>query len=289
MGRVFSDEQIDNYQRDGFLVAPDFVSAAACANLRAAAEQIVAEFQPSPRQTVFTTREQVRASNSEFLASAGGTWCFFEEEAFDEHGALRQPKELSINKIGHAMHDLHPAFRSFSYTADLADAAHDVGLADPLALQSMYIFKQPQIGGEVTCHQDATFLFTEPMTVTGFWFAIEDATVDNGCLWAAPGGHRTALRKVFKRIDGQSEGTLFEAHDATPLPDPSELTPLEVAAGTMVVIHGLLPHWSDVNRSAASRHAYSLHCISASAHYPEWNWLQRPADMPLNRLDGVAA
>jgi phytanoyl-CoA hydroxylase len=56
----------------------------------------------------------------------------------------------------------------------------------------MYIFKQPGIGGEVGCHQDATFLYTDPITVTGFWFAIEDATLENGCLWAAPGGHREA-------------------------------------------------------------------------------------------------
>jgi len=47
--------------------------------------------------------------------------------------------------------------------------------------------------------------------------------------------------------------------------------------------------WSDVNRSPVSRHAYTVHCISASAHYPEWNWLQRPASMPLRRLDRVAA
>ena len=88
------------------------------------------------------------------------------------------------------------------------------------------------------------------MTVTGFWFAIEDATLQNGCLWAKPGGHRTALRKVFKRAgDTDDDGTLFEELDTTPLPSPSELVPLEVPAGTMVILHGLLPHWSDINRS----------------------------------------
>ena len=68
--------------------------------------------------------------------------------------------------------------------------ATDIGIVDPLAVQSMYIFKQPRIGGEVSCHQVATFLYTEPTSVVGFWFAIEDATLDNGCLWAQPGGHR---------------------------------------------------------------------------------------------------
>ncbi|HSB86494.1 MAG TPA: phytanoyl-CoA dioxygenase family protein, partial [Ilumatobacteraceae bacterium] len=255
-----------------------------------AANQIVADFQPTGERTIFTTTEQERVSNREFLASGSGIWCFFEEEAFDETGQLRTSKELSINKIGHAMHDLEPTFEKFSYRSELAGVAADIGLGDALALQSMYIFKQPLIGGEVGCHQDSTFLYTDPMTVTGFWFAIEDATLRNGCLWAKPGGHRTTLRKVFKRAGAtDDDGTLFEVLDPAPLPSPSELVPLEVPAGTLVVLHGLLPHWSDINRSETSRHAYSLHCISAAADYPSWNWLQRPADMPLRSLAGVAA
>ncbi len=143
----------------------------------------------------------------------------------------------------------------------------------------MYIFKQPHIGGEVTCHQDATFLYTEPMSVVGFWFAIEDATLDNGCLWAAPGGHRGPLRERFERAGaGDDDGTRFVALDDAPLPTPpAGLVPIEAAAGTLVVLHGLLPHWSDVNRSATSRHAYSLHCIEQAAVYPATNWLQRAA------------
>jgi phytanoyl-CoA hydroxylase len=287
MGELLTDEQIADYQRDGFLVVADFVSREECSALRSAAVGIVNDFVPSDRQTVFTTNEQERASNGEFLASGSGVWCFFEEEAFGPDGELRQAKELSINKIGHAMHDLDPEFERFSYNPRLAAVARDIGLADALALQSMYIFKQPNIGGEVGCHQDATFLYTEPMTVTGFWFAIEDATLDNGCLWAAPGGHRTSLRKKFQRAGASDDdGTTFEILDAEPLPSaPNDLVPLEVSAGTLVVLHGLLPHWSDVNRSAASRHAFSLHCISAAADYPGWNWLQRPADQPLRRLD----
>ena len=125
------------------------------------------------------------------------------------------------------------------------------------------------------------------MTVTGFWFAIEDATLDNGCLWAEPGGHEGPLRQLFKRND-TDDGTSFEPLDATPMPTAppigDTLVPLEVSAGTMVVLHGLLPHWSGVNRSGVSRHAYSLHCISGSADYPAWNWLQRPDDMPLRAL-----
>jgi phytanoyl-CoA hydroxylase len=266
------------------------VSVDDCQRLRTRALEIVDAWEPSEQRSVFTTNEQERSSNSEFLASGASTWCFFEERAFGSDGELTQPKELSINKIGHAQHDLDDEFERFAYNPRLADVAHDLGLDDLLALQSMYIFKQPHIGGEVGCHQDATFLWTDPITVTGFWFAIEDATLDNGCLWAAPGGHRGPLRQLFKR-NPAGDGTIFEPLDDTPLPAPppagTDLEPLEVTAGTMVVLHGLLPHWSDVNRSPTSRHAYSLHCISGAATYPEWNWLQRPPDMPLRALAGV--
>ena len=285
MPSVLSDEQIHRFNIDGYLVLNDFVGPDACAQLRRRAVEIVDEFRPD-RHSVFTTNEQERVSDSEFLASGRGTWCFFEEQAFAPDGSLRQDRALSINKIGHAMHDLDPTFESFSYTPELAAVANDIGLTDALALQSMYIFKQPHIGGEVGCHQDATFLYTDPVTVTGFWFAIEDATLQNGCLWAAPGGHRTALRKLFKRAGAtDTDGTRFEILDDSPLPAPADLVPLEVPAGTMVVLHGLLPHWSDVNRSPVSRHAYSLHCISGRADYPAWNWLQRERTMPLRRLD----
>ena len=119
---------------------------------------------------------------------------------------------------------------------------------------------------------------------------MEDATLENGCLWAAPGGHRTVLRSQFRRAGAtDDDGTEFRTLDASPLPTPpDDLVPLEVPAGTLVLLHGLLPHWSDVNHSPVSRHAYTLHCISATAEYPDWNWLQRPAGMPLRPLDSLA-
>lgn len=284
---VLTADQIAQYDADGFLVVPDFVSLDACAQLRTRANEIVEAWEPSEERSVFTTNQQERVSNGEFLASGASTWCFFEEEAFGPDGELTQPKELSINKIGHAQHDTDDVFARFAYNPALGEVARDIGMPDPLALQSMYIFKQPRIGGEVGIHQDATFLYTEPITVTGFWFAVEDATIDNGCLWAVPGSHRGPLRELFKRnrLDdpAASDGTIMTTLSAEPVPGPDTpgAVPLEVPAGTMIVLDGVLPHWSGANRSGVSRHAYSLHCIDASADYPEWNWLQRPADFPL--------
>jgi phytanoyl-CoA hydroxylase len=280
--------QLEDFRRDGFLVLEGFASEASCARARERAEELVDAFDADAHRTIFTTNDQTRVSDDLFLSSGDRITCFFEEEAFGPDGTLAVPKAQSINKIGHALHDLDPVFERFSYTPELAELAVTLGLPDALALQSMYIFKQPGIGGEVGCHQDATFLYTDPISVVGFWFALEDATLENGCLWAARGAHTGPLRRLFKRA--AAGGTEFEELDPTPLPvPPDELEPLPVPAGTLVVLDGRLPHWSDANRSPRSRHAYSLHCISAAADYPSWNWLQRGPDLPLRRLAEGAA
>ena len=274
--------QQDAWARDGFLVLEDFVDEPRCQELMGRAGELLAEIDRDI-VSVFSTHEQARTSDEWFLSSGDKVRAFFEADAFDGDGGLRQPIELSINKLGHAMHDLDPVFDRFSRTPELAAVAAEVGLHDPLMLQSMYIFKPPRIGGEVTCHQDATFLYTDPISVVGFWFALQDATVDNGCLWAQPGGHRGPLRQRFVREGGDTDGTRFEQLDPTPLPEggSAELVPIETPAGTMVVLHGLLPHWSGPNRSGASRHAYSVHCIDAGARYPDDNWLRRGPHLPL--------
>ena len=187
---MLSPEQVQAWQRDGYLVLPGFKPAAERDALVQRAREIVDAFDPSAAAGVFSTVRPERLADEALLASADQVHCFFEEEAFDAGGALKQPKALSINKIGHAMHDLDPVFGSFSRDPRLAAIAADIGMAEPRLWQSMVIFKQPSIGGEVRWHQDATFLVTEPESVVAFWFALEDATLDNGCLWVQPGGHR---------------------------------------------------------------------------------------------------
>jgi len=275
---VLSAEQLADYERDGFLVLRDFVSEVACVELKRQAEALVDDFEPDEGvKSIFTTNEQTRHSDEYFLTSGDKTRFFFEEEAFDADGELRQDKSLSINKLGHAMHDLDPVFERFSHTDALAELCTDLGYHDPAILQSMYIFKQPRIGGEVTSHTDLTFLWTEPRSVTGFWFAIEDATVENGCMWALPGGQDIPVKSRFRR-DGEG-GTVMEVLDDSPYPEDG-LVPLEVPAGTLIVLNGTLPHRSGPNRSDRSRHAYTVHVIERGAAYPEDNWLQRP-DLPL--------
>lgn len=271
-------KQLDDYAGDGFLVLPDFVEASACDILRARAQELVDAFDPSGLVSIFSTHEQSRVTDEYFLGSGDKIRFFFEEDAFLPDGTLRQAREQSINKIGHALHDLDPVFNQFSRTPEISSLVTGLGIERPLLLQGMYIFKQPRIGGEVSCHQDSTFLYTEPPNIIGLWFALEDATVENGCLWAIPGGHKLGLKSVWKRND--PGGMSFEVYDSTSWPE-EKLVPLEVSKGTVIVLDGLLPHKSLANRSAKSRQAYTLHVIPSDCSYPESNWLQRSRDLPL--------
>lgn len=279
---TITPEQIEAYYRDGFLVVKDFVDAAACDRLRARADSLVADFDPNGVISIFSTREQNRLSDDYFLNSGDKVRFFFEADAFLPDGTLKLSKEKSINKIGHALHDLDPIFNEFSRTANIRQLISDLGIARPLLLQGMYIFKQPKIGGEVTVHQDSTFLYTEPQDIAGLWFALEDATLANGCLWALPGGHKLGLKSRWVRND--AGGMSFEVLDSSPWPEEN-LVPLEVRKGSLIILNGLLPHKSLANRSAKSRHAYTLHVISADCRYPETNWLQRSSEMPLRSFD----
>jgi phytanoyl-CoA hydroxylase len=270
-----------SYERDGFLVLERLIEPAACDALIARAGELMRAFRPET-VSVFSTRDQTRTTDDYFLESGDKIRMFFEEDALAPDGSLRQPIERSINKIGHALHDLDPVFSRFSRDPRLAALVATLGIEHPLLLQSMYICKPPHIGGEVIAHQDHTFLWTDPPSPTGLWFALEDATIDNGCLWALPGGHAEPPRRRFHRAPGG--GTTFEVLDPRALPVDG-MVPLEAPRGTCIVLHGLLPHRSSANRSARSRHAYSVHVIDARAHYRADNWLSRGQDLPLRGFD----
>ena len=280
MSAYLSSAQLAGYERDGFLVLPGFAPEERCLELRMRALELARLHLPAPEQaTVFTADgRSLHASAGYFLTSGEAIRCFFESGAFDDEGRLETDAHESLNKLGHAMHDLDPVFSAFSRAPGLAEIAADIGMREPLLLQSMYIFKQARIGGEVACHTDHAYLWTEPPSVVGFWFAIDDATTENGCMWALPGGHRLPV-KARSRLNAARSATKLEVLD--PAPYPSEgLVPLEARRGTLILLHGALPHLSGPNRSDKPRHAYTLHAIDGTAEYLADNWLQRPT-LPL--------
>jgi len=277
-GGHLSPAMVSAYKESGVIVLKNFVTPAACRKLRQRVAELIREFDPDKVRSVFSTTQQTQLTDKYFIESGDKIRFFLEANAFDESGKLRQSKENSLNKMGHAMHDIDPVFDEFSHSPELDRIARALGIADPAIIQSMYLFKPPRIGAEVVCHQDSTYIYTEPESCIGFWFALEDATVENGCMYFIPGGHRGPLRQRNHRLDDGTSRTDVLSDEPF---DEDRKVAAEVSAGSLVIFDGRAPHLSVENRSARSRHAYSLHVIDRRCHYPADNWLQRGPQLPL--------
>lgn len=265
----------EEFAERGFVVIEDLIAPANLDSIKAAAARIVDEFDIDKHRSVFSTRHQDRDRDRYFIDSAESVHCFLEEFALDEDGALNRPKAQAINKIGHAMHDMTPEFTEFCRLPVFAELLHAIGFERPQLWQSMYIFKQPKIGGEVRWHQDASYLIAGGNGVIGLWVAIEDASRSNGCLWLQPGGHRSSLREIYEVTPDAETGmlrTLSEEH----WPDQSDAVPVEVPAGSIVAFSDHMPHYSSQNFSDRSRQAMTMHFTELGAAWSTKNWLQRP-------------
>ena len=264
-------DMIQFWKDNGYLIIENFKTNEECDELIKRSKELIEEQDFNNQQSVFDTISQTHNDDNYFLESGDKIRFFFEEKANLNENNIKTNKQYIVNKIGHALHDLDDKFINFSKTEDLDNIAKAIGFKDPLLLQSMYIFKQPKIGGEVVCHQDSTFLITEPESTVGFWFALEDANKENGCLQVASGGHKGPLRKLFKR-----ENNKMKMEELSNEPFPQTDTFVEVKKGSLVLLHGRLPHYSCENKSLNSRHAYTLHVIDGKTKYLDYNWLQRP-------------
>lgn len=267
------DVLAESYREQGFAVVEGALTRDACSGLLEAARRLVAAHDFDADREVFRTDDRDAGRDEAFFTSAREVRGFLEADALDEVGELVVPREQAVNKIGHALHDLVPEVRALARSELVAQAFSLAGLTDALLVQSMLIFKQPGIGGEVRWHQDASYLRSTPQRVAGLWLALEDADRDNGCLWMAPGAHQGPLRERYAVDWEVREGTLTTV-DTTPWP-AEDAVPVEVPAGSLVVFSDRMPHRSDTNRSARSRVALTLHAHDRHATWCPDNWLHR--------------
>jgi hypothetical protein len=305
-----SPGQLAQFNRDGYLILPDVLSPSTVQSLlgethRLLHDELDLSSHPLTKFSTGGSDDREHVGDAYFLGSGDKVRFFLEEDAVDGGGKVTRPKERAVNKIGHYLHELSAPFKAVSAVQEGEDegrvtpagVARSLGYRDPRVLQSMVILKQPEIGGAVPPHQDSCFLYTDPPSAVGFWYALEDATLENGCLSFLPGSHRWApveKRLVRKRAgvsDEEAGGTEMAPNQGPRFPPGDEYgedkkgdskddyVPGEVKAGTLVLIHGNLLHKSERNTSQKGRIIYTFHVIEQEGTvYDGKNWLQPPKD-----------
>jgi hypothetical protein len=130
-------------------------------------------------------------------------------------------------------------------------------------MQSMFFVKGPGRPGQAW-HQDEHYIPTRDRSLLGAWIAVDDATIENGCLWVLPGSHR---RGVLYPVRNHQKSDFDPSVEAYAFDDSSEV-PVEVSRGSVVFFNGYLLHRSKPNRSRGFRRALVNHYMTGQSLLP---------------------
>lgn len=131
-------------------------------------------------------------------------------------------------------------------------------------MQSMYFVKPPQFQGQAW-HQDEIYIPTRDRSLIGAWIAVDDANVENGCLYVIPGSHRQGY--LYPQHDHNNPDE-FDIGQTCYGFDESKEVPVEVEAGAVVFFNGYLLHRSHKNRSHVTRRVLVNHYCNAWSLLP---------------------
>ena len=126
-----------------------------------------------------------------------------------------------------------------------------IGDKEPYMFQDMALVKPPRLGREKPWHQDHAY-FDYPLgtPVVGVWIALDEATIENGCMQLLPGRHKEGPIVHFQRRDWQICDNVIMGTRSVAAPLPP---------GGMLLFDGLLPHGTPHNASTNRRRALQFH------------------------------
>ncbi|KAG6850442.1 hypothetical protein H0H93_013314 [Arthromyces matolae] len=245
MPEYLTQQQIDQFHQNGYLLVPEFLRAEETHRLLRRAKELLEEFSLDDHPlTKFTTSDKDHVGDDYFLNSG---------DKIKLQASLPSASDRHLSSLYYkALHELDPVFRKVTLENErLRALVRDLKFhQDPVALQSMVITKQPQIGGA--------------------------------------GSHLTTpITKRFVRLP--QGGTGFEplVPSTFEIPKQTGKYVLEACnAGDLVLIHGSILHKSERNTSPHTRFAYTFHMIDSPPHalYDNKNWLQPTLEMPFSHI-----
>ena len=242
--------QTDFYAQNGYLVVENLVTRDNMARLRNDIDEV--------QRTVLNAQAEARAGKRkvEFIVEKG-------------EGGTATATKPSLRKLA----DLAPNdefFQSIAGTSDILDIVTELTGGGPsIMLYSDQVFLKPAYcGSEKPLHQDNSYFKVTPNSCgVTCWMAIDDATVENGCMHYIPGTHKLGLvkHKAIKDTPHLVPDVDFKLNEEVAVPIP---------AGACIFHHLLTMHSSKANRSPHSRRAWALHYANRSAESCVKPWEQ---------------
>jgi ectoine hydroxylase-related dioxygenase (phytanoyl-CoA dioxygenase family) len=160
-------------------------------------------------------------------------------------------------------HRAHPRFDALVRDSRLLDAIESLIGPDIRLVHFQGLYKPPRTGGVVAWHQDDYYFgVAKKNAVASCWLALDDATVENGCMWVVPRAHRKLYEHRKNWDPSEKKGFFFSIED--PSFDEAGAVPIELKRGQCLFHHGLMPHRSLHNKSDRMRRAFAIHFFDAT-------------------------
>lgn len=237
MPSTLSDEQLRQFREEGYLVIPDLLTAQEVQKTRDGFTRLVSE------------------AGAEGKHPSGLIVNY--EKSYDLTGKTAEQREIGLRKLQNFAERDAMFWDQVRHPRILAMLGDVLGPGAQL-LQSMALVKPPEIGVAKDWHQDVAYFPVTPLEeVVGFWIAIDDATLENGCMEIVPRSHKLGL---VQHVQGPTGWRLPEPTVAL---YRDRVLKLPMKAGSSLLFSSLVFHFTDHNRSKLRRRALQYHYVSA--------------------------
>ncbi|MCY4545561.1 MAG: phytanoyl-CoA dioxygenase family protein [Gemmatimonadetes bacterium] len=227
-GTVLSGAQKAAFERDGYYVMEGLLDDDEVESIRREITAIVGRYPDVPEELV-------------------------QIEPAVRRGAVEpESVELGVRKLFRmTLHN--ELFRSLAHHPVMVGIAVELIGQDVALFQSMLLMKPPRFGGQKVWHQDNAYFRLEPNDVFGFWIALDDTDVENGCMHVIPGSHREGIGE---------HGGVEDDYGLSSAPAQNTAIACVMKAGDALVFHGETYHYTPPNKSDRRRRALQYHYAS---------------------------
>ncbi|MCC6729344.1 MAG: phytanoyl-CoA dioxygenase family protein [Chthonomonadales bacterium] len=235
---ALTEEQRTAFWRDGFLPMHGVLTRDELGRLRERTDQIVHGNVGFPPQFIQVEPELAGRPETEQLDPA-----------------LRVRKMWELTR-----HD--PVFAEYARHPFIVEVVRDLLGPDLKLFADQMLLKPAFHGSAKPYHQDSPYWPIEPMELVTCWMALDDATLENGCMRFLPGTHRLGPLPHHHLNTSHLVPEGWEEMSARP-----DEVALELKAGSCSFHHSLVLHETSPNRSAHPRRAITTAYMRSTSRY----------------------